>query len=363
MLSCAVKTGVSRRGGVTRSDLRFRNRREDKPMRRPLACLIAVLALVGAGNAFAEEGKAPAATSPDFSATRALVEGWTRRERFPDTVTLAYYYGYALRALGAPLDPSRTKMAVDFIRASQREDGGFGSNPKYGADSNVVFTYYSLEALDLLGGLEKVDRDAAARFLGALVREDGSIDPSTKEKGRGTLGSTYYGVGSLARLGRLEPLDKEKTAAFVLAHRSSDDGFAMTRGGNSSPQAVAMAVSTLSQLGVLTPEVREGAVRYLEGAVIFLGTLGTRSRSLATMQSALAIADALAVLDALGDVDTAQAEGLRGLALRAPEQRLRPLARTRHHAPEHLSGSALSGLVGCPEVAVIPARISPADNA
>jgi hypothetical protein len=67
-----------------------------------------------------------------------------------------------------------------------------------------------------------------------------------------------------------------------------------------------MAVGTLSRLGALTPEVREGAVRYLEGAVAFLGTLGPRYRSLATMQSATAIVDSLAALDALGDVDTAK---------------------------------------------------------
>ena len=275
-------------------------------MRRLIARVLAILALVGAGISAADEGEAPAAASPDLAATRALFEGWTKRERFPDTVTLAYYYAYALRALGAPMDAERSAKAVDFIRASQRADGGFVSDPKYGADSNVVFTYYALEALSLLDGLEKVDREAAARYLGALVREDGSAAPSIREKDRATLGSTFHGVGALVRLGRLDLLDKDKTAAFVLTHRAADDGFAMTSGGNSSPQAVAMAVSTLARLSALTPDVREGTVRYLEGAIAFLGTLGPRYRSLATMQSATAIMDSLVAMDALGEVDTAK---------------------------------------------------------
>ena len=280
-------------------------------MRRPIARLLAVLALVGAGFAFAEEGKAPAAAAPtpDLAATRALFHGWTKRKRFPDTVTLAYYYAYALRALGAPMDAERSAKAVDFIRASQRADGGFVSDPKHGADSTVVFTYYGLEALALLDGLDKMDREAAVRFLASLVRENGSIDPSTREKDRGTLGSTFHGLGALARLGRLDLVDRDKTAAFVLTHRAADDGFAMTPGGNSSPQAVAMAVGTLARLGALAPDVRDGAVRYLEGAVAFLGTLGPRYRSLATMQSATAIVDSLVALDALDEVDTAKVKG------------------------------------------------------
>jgi prenyltransferase beta subunit len=154
--------------------------------------------------------------------------------------------------------------------------------------------------------LEKVDREATARYLGALVREDGSVAPSIREKDRAALGSTFHGVGALVRLGRLDLLDKDKTAAFVLTHRAADDGFAMTSGGNSSPQAVAMAVGTLARLGALTSDVREGAVRYLEGAIAFLGTLGPRYRSLATMQSATAIVDSLVAMDALGEVDTAK---------------------------------------------------------
>jgi len=275
-------------------------------MRRPFACLLATLTLAGAGTAFAGEGRTPATAvaAPDLAATRTLIEGWTRRERFPETVTFAYYYAYALQALGAPMDAQRSAKAVSFIQASQQKDGGFVSDPKYAANPNVVFTYYGLEALALLDGLDKIDREAAARYLGALVREDGALDPSAKEKGRGTLGSTFYGVGALARLGRLDLLDKDKTATFILAHRAADDGFAMTPGGNSSPQAVAMAVGTLSQLGALTPAVREGAVRYLEGAIAFLGTLGPRYRSLATMQSATAIIESLSALNAIDEVDT-----------------------------------------------------------
>lgn len=258
-------------------------------------------ALFAAG---AQADNAQAKPAVDLSKTRQLFLGWTQRERFPDTVTLAYSTVYALQALGSPLSKEKAEVVIKFIRACQRDDGGFVSDPKYSPRSNLVYTYYALKSLSLLGALDSIDRKKAAQYVVELVQEDGAINPSPHEKGRATLASTYYGVGVLDVLGRLERLNKEKIAAHVLTHRASDDGFAMTPRGASSPMASAMAVKTLSALGGLSELVRAGAIRYLEGAVEFLGTLGTRYRALATMQSATAIVEALSAMKALDEVDT-----------------------------------------------------------
>jgi len=264
--------------------------------------LLPLILLSAVGFSRAEEPP----SGVDLDKTRTLFEGWTLRERFPDSVTLAYYSAHGLQLLGTRLSEEKTKAALDFVRACQRDDGGFVSHPKFGGRTNLIYTFFGLQALDALGARDGIDREPTAGYVAGLAQEDGGISPSPGEKGRGSLGSTFYGVGALALLGRLDRLDKDKTAAFVLAHRTSDDGFAMNRGGASSPQATAMAVDALSRLGALNPDVRAGAVRYLEGAVAFLGTLGPRYRSLATMQSATAIADALTTLGAIGEVETAK---------------------------------------------------------
>ena len=126
------------------------------------------------------------------------------------------------------------------------------------------------------------------------------------EKGRATLASTFYGVSVLHLLGRSDLPDKKSTVAFVLAHKGRDDGFGMMRGGVSSPQATAMALRTLSALDAVSSDIREGAVRYLESAIEFLGTQGTRYRAIATMQSAADIVEGLTALKALREVDTSK---------------------------------------------------------
>jgi len=78
----------------------------------------------------------------------------------------------------------------------------------------------------------------------------------------------------------------------------------MTPHGTSSPQAVALAMHTLAVTGGIPDEIRADTIRYMEGAVEFLGTLGTRYRALATMQTAVGIVQALGDLDALDEVDT-----------------------------------------------------------
>ena len=123
--------------------------------------------------------------------TLELFKGWSQRKAFPDSVSFAYYMAYSLQTLGAKIDPDTSSKLVKFISASQQKDGGFISNPSYGTKSNVIYTYYALEALTLLGALEAIDRDRAIVFISSLVQDDGSIKPAVAEDARATLASTY----------------------------------------------------------------------------------------------------------------------------------------------------------------------------
>lgn len=244
----------------------------------------------------------------ELDKTLELFKGWSRRKAFPDSVSFAYYMAYSFRTLGTEIDPDTRARLVKFVSASQQKDGGFASNPTYGTRSNVIYTYYALEALTLLGALDAIDRNRTSVFVSGLVQNDGSIKPAIAEDAMATLASTYYGVASLHLLGKLDVLDKSKTAAFVLDHRTSADGFGMMPKGAASPQAAYMAVRTLALVNGLNKEIRTRTIQYLEGAIDLMGIRGAHYRSYSTMQAVTYIVAALSELDALDEGDTDRIE-------------------------------------------------------
>ena len=243
-------------------------------------------------------GSAKAEPAPriDLSKTRELYQSWIQRKSFPDSATFAYYYAYALKALDGEIAPEVKDRLVAFVKRCQRDDGGFVSNPKYGAKSNIIYSYHALAALRLLGADGAIDRDKAYGFVQGLIRPDGSIGAASGKAGA-NLASTYYGVESLGMLGKLDTVDRDKTAAFVLRHRNPDGGFGVTPEGANSPRGVSMAAQTLATLDRLSGEVQTGAVSYMENAIGLLGTRGPKFRALSTLQAA---EDIVAALDQMG---------------------------------------------------------------
>jgi len=268
------------------------------PGRLLTALLLAAFAAVAAS---APEPPAPLA-SVDLAKTRGLFASWIERKTFPDSVTFAYYYADALRILDGKVEPDTRDRLVAFVKQCQRDDGGFVSNPKYGAESNIVYTYYALAALNQLGADDAVDRDKAAAYARDLVASEGGVRPTTKEKDPATLGSTFYGVESLRLLKNLDALDREKTTAFVLTHRTASGGFGVTTKGAARPSATSMAVRTLTTLGTLSDEIRAEAVRQMEEAIALIGTRGPPFRAFSTMQAVTDIVEALSAMGALKEV-------------------------------------------------------------
>ena len=184
------------------------------------------------------EVPADAPSGVELDKTLELFKGWSRRKAFPDSVSFAYYMAYSFHTLGANIEPATRTRLVQFVSTSQQKDGGFASNPTYGTRSNVIYTYYALETLRLLGTLDAIDRDRTTAFISSLVQGDGSIKPAIAEDARATLASTYYGAASLHMLDKLDVLDNSKTTAFVLNHRTSDDGFGMMAKGAATKQRI-----------------------------------------------------------------------------------------------------------------------------
>lgn len=240
----------------------------------------------------------------DLGKTRLLLREWTQRKTFPDAITMANYYAYSFKQLDGRIKPKVQQRLVAFVKSCQRQDGGLSSEPKYHSSSNVMFTYYGLAALDLIGSQRAIDRDKAIGYLRGLIQDDGSVRFSTEPKGTASLASTFFAVESLRLLGKLELLDKDKVTAYVLTHRTSDQGFGVTTKGANSPRATSMAVRTLGTLGTLSPEVKQGAIRYLESAMALHGSMGANYFALSTTQAAEDIVSALVAMGVEKEVIT-----------------------------------------------------------
>jgi prenyltransferase beta subunit len=272
--------------------------------RLPVNILTAVFLAAFAAVAVSATEPPASVASVDLAKTRSLLASWIQRKTFPDSITFAYYYADALQILDGKVEPDTRERLIAFVKRCQRDDGGFVSNPKYGDESNIVYTYYGLAALHLLGADDAVDRKKAFAFVRDLASEEGGIRPALPKKNARTLASTFYGVESLRLLEKLDTIDRDKTAAFILTHRTESGGFGATTKGAARPGPTSLAVRTLAALGALTEEIKAPAIRQMEEAVALLGTRGPQFRAFSTMQSVTDMVEALQSMGALKDVIT-----------------------------------------------------------
>lgn len=240
----------------------------------------------------------------DLKLTGELVQQWGTRPSFPESITFAYYHVYNSRALGLEIGQETRQKIEGYIASCQQPDGGFRPKPQHTTTSSVIFTYYALVTLDLLGESEAIDSKAAVDFLRARVQPDGGIVATSGQKDQANLATTYYGIESLRLLGALDRIDKKQVVAFIQHYREKGRGFTRVEGGVSIPQSTFMGVRALQSLGVLTAEVRKDTISYLK-STRYSGLITDRKYALLPNVEAMAsMLEALDVLSGLDQVNT-----------------------------------------------------------
>lgn len=116
----------------------------------------------------------------------------------------------------------------NFVLTCENSDGGFGGNASL--DSTIANTYYGLEVLDNLGGLDEIaDKEKTIEYL-----KDHYIDDEADENTYGgylpdneanycLLSSTYYCIRSIFLLNE-KKMTNETTADWVLSRQNFRDG-------------------------------------------------------------------------------------------------------------------------------------------
>jgi prenyltransferase beta subunit len=241
----------------------------------------------------------------DLAMTLKFVQGWSTRDKwdkFPESPQFAYYNTYSLKALNAEISPELKQKIVAALKSCQMKDGGFSAGPGNGAESNTIFTYYSLATLDLLNALDSIDLQQAILYVHSLAQKDGSIKAKASDAGA-TLATTYYGVASLGLLHALDTLDRKSVISYLNTYREERKGYCLIPGKISMTGATFMAVKSLSLLNGLTPDIRKEVVNYLKGSR-YSGRMKQNTYStLPTMQDMAAVINTLSDLSALNVID------------------------------------------------------------
>ncbi|MGD8616629.1 MAG: terpene cyclase/mutase family protein [Gammaproteobacteria bacterium] len=275
--------------------------------KRWLISLLMPLALLSGVVQSAAEEDGGARDQIDLQLTGALVERWATRPSFPESVTFAYYHVYMARALGQPITPERRKLITEYVAECQQPDGGFTPSPAHARTASVIYTWYALAALDLLGEAKAIRGRSAADFVVARAQPDGGIAATPREGDRANLATTYYGVESLRLLGALGALDSAKTTAFIQRYREEGRGFTRVEGGASTPQSTYMAVRVLKSLGTLTDQAEREIIDYLKDTR-YSGLVEDRQyRLLPSIEAMAATLNALATLSRLDEIDSDKA--------------------------------------------------------
>ena len=239
------------------------------------------------------------ATGINLKQTEEYLANWLNSEKFPESITIAYYYVYSLPALGKTISPHAKRQIIDFIKRCQSDDGGFSTTTGQNK-TDITSTYYALKSLTLLDSLRAIDRERAASFILGLVTNDGGITSSKQTNKTPSLTATFYGVQSLEMLGEIDKLNTDKTASFVKEYLTASNSFSSNRSGKATPRATYMGVATLDSLDRLTDEIKTGTAFFLKktsSLKLSKNGIGQSLSSLQEMTDILQTSDHLAVLE------------------------------------------------------------------
>ncbi|XP_049963725.1 geranylgeranyl transferase type-2 subunit beta isoform X2 [Schistocerca serialis cubense] len=141
------------------------------------------------------------------------------------------YWGLTAIELMGNLDRMNKQEILDFIRMCQDESGGISAS--VGHDPHLLYTLSAVQILTMYDALETVDVDKVVQYVKNLQQPDGSF------------------WGDKWGEGRLDAIDEEKAVEFVISCMNFDGGFGSRPGAESHAGLIYCCVGMLSITGQL----------------------------------------------------------------------------------------------------------------
>lgn len=157
------------------------------------------------------------------------------------------YWGLTAIDLMGQLNRLEKDDILDFVVKCQHECGGFSAST--GHDPHLLHTLSAIQILVIYDAIDKVNCDNVVKYIKNLQLEDGSF--MGDKWGEIDTRFSFCAVATLALLGKLNAINVNKAVDFVLSCMNFDGGFGCRPGSESHAGQIYCCLGTLSITGQL----------------------------------------------------------------------------------------------------------------
>lgn len=157
------------------------------------------------------------------------------------------YWGLTVMDLMGELDRMDKDQVIQFVQQCQHDCGGFGASIHH--DPHLLYTLSAIQILTLYEQVDAVNIEKVVEFIQNLQQDDGSFYGD--KWGEVDTRFSFCAVACLALLGKLDVIDTEKAVEYVLSCMNFDGGFGCRPGSESHSGQIYCCVGMLAILGQL----------------------------------------------------------------------------------------------------------------
>lgn len=157
-----------------------------------------------------------------------------------------------LKLLNLPLSGIKPDF-LTYLDVRQRENGSYNNAPvKDGGDGNILNTYWSLYAMDLLGNKSQSGSEAIYWINACQLKNGGFTHQPDPEIGTNDeVAYTWAAIKALQLLS-VKPKNTKSCIQYLLSLRNADGGFGNRPGLPSTPMSTYYAIDALKALNALS---------------------------------------------------------------------------------------------------------------
>ncbi|XP_035721467.1 geranylgeranyl transferase type-2 subunit beta-like isoform X2 [Vespa mandarinia] len=152
------------------------------------------------------------------------------------------YWGLNALDLMGKLDRTNKEEILEFIRQCQSDSGGISASIQH--DPHLLYTLSAVQILCLYDALDVVDKDKIVKYVKERQQQDGSFTGDIW--GEVDTRFSFCAIATLSLLNRLDAIDVEKAVEFVIKCMNFDGGFGSKPGSESHAGLVYCCVGLLS---------------------------------------------------------------------------------------------------------------------
>lgn len=152
-----------------------------------------------------------------------------------------YWAVMAMDLLGC-LDKMEKDNIVKFVMSCQHPNGGFGGNVSH--DPHLLYTLSAVQILVIFDELERIDKQKVTDYVVGLQQDDGSVIGD--RWGEVDTRFSYCALNCCALLGTINQLHVTNITDFVVRCRNFDGGFGAVPGAESHAGQIFCCVAALA---------------------------------------------------------------------------------------------------------------------